>query len=149
MASLVLDFLGACISVKIYVCLSASEAKALEELAWQKADMCRSLTKARQLENAARSLRISRLSFEHPELCVIPGRALPLIETLAALEHEQWTVWATGIMNSEKLTPERVARWRLLVRMPYRKLPDEEKEPDRIWARRVLEILYKKRVRWP
>jgi hypothetical protein len=147
---MVLGFLGACVPVKIFVRLSVSEAKALEELAWHKAAFCRSLPKALQLEKAARSLRGSRLAFEHPELCVVPGRRLPLIETFAALEHEQWTIWAEGILNEEAMiSPERRERWKLLIRIPYRKLPEEHKEADRIWARRVMETLYKNRVDWP
>jgi len=63
-----------------------------------------------------------------------------LIEELAALEHEQWSAWASSLIQNETLSRSRVDRWgRLLV--PYGQLTDEEKEQDRIWARKALAIL--------
>jgi len=63
-----------------------------------------------------------------------------LIEKLAALEHEQWTYWASAIEKSENISPERCARWKTSM-VPYSELPDEVQEFDRIWARKVIEIL--------
>ncbi len=64
------------------------------------------------------------------------------IELLAAIEHEQWIEWAKSIAKSEKLSPERVKRWEKLY-IPYDELTDESKEQDRVYARKVLNVLNK------
>ena len=63
-----------------------------------------------------------------------------LIEQLAALEHEQWTQWAKGILETEDINKERVERWEELF-VPYNELTEEMKEEDRKWARKALKIL--------
>lgn len=63
-----------------------------------------------------------------------------LIELLAELEHEQWVSWSKSLAQSESLSPERVERWSKLW-IPYSKLSEEDKEADRVWARRVIETL--------
>jgi len=61
-----------------------------------------------------------------------------LLEKFAELEHEQWAAWANNLLKEENLSLERKERWsRFLV--PYSELPDEIKESDRIWARKVFE----------
>jgi hypothetical protein len=62
----------------------------------------------------------------------------PLIEHLANLEHKQWMQWAQNIMDTEPgLSEKRRKRWKELM-VPYDQLPDEWKEFDREWARKVL-----------
>jgi hypothetical protein len=65
-----------------------------------------------------------------------------VLETLAALEHEQWMSWAKAIAPSLDIEEADaiMPRWNRLW-VPYDKLPEEEKEKDRTWARRVLQIL--------
>lgn len=58
------------------------------------------------------------------------------IERVAEVEHEQWTAWSKAV--APEVTPERQARWRKLW-VPYRDLPEHEKEKDREWARKALE----------
>ena len=68
----------------------------------------------------------------------------PVLEKLAALEHEQWITWANHILNGEpNLTKERVYRWRQFL-VPYSRLTEEQKEQDRVWARKVLAALEEK-----
>lgn len=74
----------------------------------------------------------------------VPGSCLTnLVEELAAVEHEQWSIWAGRILEEEKLlTDQRRNRWtRSLV--PYSNLSEAVKEQDRRWARKVLPIVAK------
>jgi hypothetical protein len=59
-----------------------------------------------------------------------------VLEELAALEHEQWSHWTRYLLDN--LSPENIARWQRQIETPYRELSEEEKEKDRIWARKVL-----------
>ena len=63
-----------------------------------------------------------------------------IIECLAELEHDQWMQWANTLLRNEILSQARVQRWQLMM-VPYAELPEEMKEHDRIWARKVLEIM--------
>jgi len=65
-----------------------------------------------------------------------------IIESLAELEHEQWMTWADTIMQTEKISDNRFARWASCM-IPYADLSEEMKEFDREWARKVLAILRK------
>jgi len=58
------------------------------------------------------------------------------LEQLAALEHEQWAKWTRHFL--ENATPENLARWKRQTETPYDQLSEEEKDADRVWARRVL-----------
>lgn len=62
------------------------------------------------------------------------------LEILAELEHEQWVKWSQNLATTEKISPERLERWQKLW-IPYAKLTEEEKEQDRVWARKVLSSL--------
>ena len=63
-----------------------------------------------------------------------------LIEELSALEHEQWSHWSEAISKTTKLPDKILERWRHLWRS-YNELLEQEKELDRKWARKVMEIL--------
>jgi len=56
-----------------------------------------------------------------------------LLEPLAELEHKQWQSWAK-IENPEHP----------LINVPYSKLTEEQKELDRIWARKIIDLIFKK-----
>lgn len=62
-----------------------------------------------------------------------------LIEKLADIEHKQWIPWSENISRNEKITEERYLRWRRLW-VSYEELTEEQKEQDRVWARKVLQI---------
>ncbi len=60
-------------------------------------------------------------------------------ERLAELEHQQWAYWTQYMLDN--LTPENIERWRREIDTPYSDLSDIEKESDRRWADKVLEII--------
>jgi hypothetical protein len=62
-----------------------------------------------------------------------------LREQLAELEHIQWAQWYRYMIGN--LTPENQARWNELAATPYALLTEPEKNSDREWADRVLEII--------
>ena len=63
-----------------------------------------------------------------------------LLEKIAEIEHEQWVSWSKAIAKQENLSPERLKRWKKYW-VPYDELPEDVKEHDRKWARRVLEVI--------
>lgn len=65
-----------------------------------------------------------------------------LLEKLADIEHQQWIHWSRGIAyGNEKITQERLDRWNQLWKIPYSALPEDLKQHDRVWARKMLEVL--------
>lgn len=64
-----------------------------------------------------------------------------LRERLAELEHEQWSAWSKSVAETEELSAERTAGWRDRW-VPYASLPEQEKELDREYADRVLDLLH-------
>lgn len=61
-----------------------------------------------------------------------------MLEKLAELEHIQWSHWTKYML--ENLTPENIERWKKQIETPYSDLSEKEKESDREWARKVIEI---------
>ena len=61
-----------------------------------------------------------------------------IIERLAAHEHEQWAHWTRYMLDN--LTEENIVRWRQQIEMDYQDLSESEKESDRQWARKAIEI---------
>ncbi len=61
-----------------------------------------------------------------------------IIERLAAHEHEQWAHWTRYMLDN--LTEENIARWRQQIEMDYQDLSESEKESDRQWARKAIEV---------
>ncbi|MCH9684356.1 MAG: hypothetical protein K0V04_23175 [Deltaproteobacteria bacterium] len=59
----------------------------------------------------------------------------PLIERLAEIEHLQWMQWSKSV--ADEVSPERRERWARYW-VPYAELPEDIKELDRAWARKVL-----------
>ncbi len=64
---------------------------------------------------------------------------LKLREKIAELEHIQWAHWAKYMLNN--LNSTNIARWFKQARTPYSKLSKKEKDLDRIWADKVIELL--------
>jgi hypothetical protein len=70
---------------------------------------------------------------------VLPKReSNDLIESLAALEHEQWVAWSKAVAH--EVSEDRRKRWETYW-VPYNDLDEETKEKDREWARKVAEII--------
>ena len=70
-----------------------------------------------------------------------------LIEKLSALEHDQWVQYSKSVYNQirqsasredlmRKATDKWLSKWK-----PYHLLSESEKDKDRIWANKVLEII--------
>ena len=66
-----------------------------------------------------------------------------LVELLSELEHEQWMEWSKNIAKNEKISVQRLERWKTLWK-PYLLLSEETKKQDRIYARKVIEIIKKR-----
>lgn len=64
-----------------------------------------------------------------------------LLEKLADLEHRQWQSWTAYFLSN--LTKENEVRWSEQALKNYAQLSEEDKEKDRVYARKVLEILNK------
>lgn len=58
------------------------------------------------------------------------------VERVAEVEHAQWMAWSQQV--APEVSPERRARWRKYW-VPYKDLPEEIKELDRVWARKAIE----------
>ena len=65
-----------------------------------------------------------------------------LLEKLAALEHEQWAHWIKyeHYRNLYSWRMKQLKKWLTKAKIPYSKLTEEERESDREWARKALEI---------
>lgn len=70
-------------------------------------------------------------------------RKTELLEDLAALEHEQWRSWAMTILDTENISEARRVRWRESCFKPYSQLTEEQKDPDRVYAEKVLFVVKK------
>jgi len=63
-----------------------------------------------------------------------------LLEKLAELEHIQWMNWTKNVLENEKISKTTIQRWKGYL-IPYNELPEEIKELDRNYARKVLNII--------
>jgi hypothetical protein len=78
-----------------------------------------------------------------------------LIEKLANIEHERWSGWQKYLHslchkeeNGELTIPKYcVERWERQINTPYSELSEEEKESDRIEARKTLPIILAEKKR--
>ena len=75
-----------------------------------------------------------------------------LLEKLAALAHdEQWSGWMEYLFSKCTKNPlglgtllipeDSVERWKRQMNTPYSELPEEERESDRVEARKVIELI--------
>jgi len=62
------------------------------------------------------------------------------IEMLADLEHQQWKHWTEYMLNN--LSDENIERWKIQCQTDYKDLSEKEKESDRVWARKVIKLLF-------
>jgi ADP-ribose pyrophosphatase len=63
----------------------------------------------------------------------------PLLERIAALEHEQWADWTQHFLSNQ--TPENLERWKRQMAATYEELSESEKEADRTWAKKILALI--------
>ncbi len=61
-----------------------------------------------------------------------------LLEELSAIEHDQWIEWSKSVAS--EVSEERKERWKKYW-VPYEELPDDVKEQDRVYARKILGVL--------
>ena len=61
-------------------------------------------------------------------------------EQLAALEHEQWALWTQHLLDNYH-SAAHVIGWRRQIATSYADLSEKEKDADREWADRVMELL--------
>jgi len=66
-----------------------------------------------------------------------------LIEALAEIEHEQWMYWSQAV--APKVLTGIVDNWRNSW-VDYAELTEELKEADRVWARKVVMLLRKRKL---
>lgn len=81
---------------------------------------------------------VSRIRKPAPE-DISSNQITEKIEELADLEHQQWAHWTKYLLSN--FNKENVERWSALIKIPYNMLSEKEKESDREWARKVLEII--------
>ena len=62
-----------------------------------------------------------------------------ILEEIASLKHDQWMDFAKDLIESEDLSEERVTRWKSLM-VPYSELSEENKEKDRVHAKKVMSL---------
>lgn len=67
-----------------------------------------------------------------------PEQEAALIEKLADLEHKQWGHWTRHFLEFYNRSNRR--RWEHQSHTAYKNLSEEEKEADRVWARKILQI---------
>jgi hypothetical protein len=62
-----------------------------------------------------------------------------VLEQLAEMEHNQWISWASSVIKEHgRDLPISVREKWLKNMLPYEFLSEEEKEKDRIWARKII-----------
>ena len=66
-----------------------------------------------------------------------------LVEALAKIEHSQWMHWSQAV-RAEVNTATRDKWQRSWV--SYEELPEELKDADRVWARKVVTLLHQRQV---
>ncbi len=69
--------------------------------------------------------------------------ATDLTEALAAIEHEQWMYWSRAVAGD--VPAETRIKWQGSW-VDYAKLTEDLKEADRIWARKVVALLRRRKL---
>lgn len=71
----------------------------------------------------------------------VENKDTDLREKLSALEHDQWAHWTQYMLDN--LTDENIARWKKQCKTEYKNLSEKEKDSDREWADKVIDLLGK------
>lgn len=72
---------------------------------------------------------------------IILSENMEIIEELADLEHEQWGHWTEYMLDN--LTDINIKKWKKQIKTSYSELSEKEKDSDREWAEKVLNIINK------
>lgn len=76
-----------------------------------------------------------------PDAISIHGTAqCRILEEMSACEHEQWMAWSKSL--AEEVSKDRLERWKKLW-ISYQLLPEDQKDLDRVWARKAWAGAYK------
>ena len=70
------------------------------------------------------------------------SKKIELLEKLAKLEHQQWMLWATHVLETENISIETRNRWESDF-IPYGDLPESIKKLDRPFANKSLDVFEK------
>lgn len=62
-----------------------------------------------------------------------------LLEKLAELEHKQWAYWTKYFLSN--LSEENILKWKKQIETKYEDLSEKEKDSDRKWAKKVMEMV--------
>lgn len=62
-----------------------------------------------------------------------------LLEKLADVEHKQWAHWTKYMLDN--MTEENVERWKKQIETEYKDLTEKEKDSDREWAQKAIDIM--------
>ncbi len=73
----------------------------------------------------------------------LPSATDNLVEALAKIEHQQWMHWSHAV--ALQVSPTVRGKWKASW-MDYNKLTDDVKEADRVWARKVMTLLRRRRL---
>jgi hypothetical protein len=73
----------------------------------------------------------------------LPGATENLVEALAKIEHQQWMHWSQSVASH--LSPTIRKKWEKSW-TDYNKLTDDLKDADRVWARKVMTLLRRRRL---
>jgi hypothetical protein len=73
----------------------------------------------------------------------LPTPTNPLVEALAKIEHRQWMHWSQAV--AAHVSPMTRKKWKCSW-VEYNKLTDDLKEADRVWARKVMTLLRRRKL---
>ncbi len=62
------------------------------------------------------------------------------LDRIASVIHKEWIEWSRETAHRERISEATLRRWKSRW-IPFEHLPDKEKERDRIWARRILQLV--------
>ena len=60
-----------------------------------------------------------------------------VLNAIASVFHDAWRTWSKTVASKENLSAERLSMWKKSW-IPYNELPEDAKEKDRRWARKVI-----------
>jgi len=64
---------------------------------------------------------------------------IEIIENLSELNHKQWIQWTDYMLNN--ITPKNITKWKLMLKIPYSRLDERDKESDKEWAKKSIKII--------
>lgn len=82
--------------------------------------------------------QVGREYFRENEVLKISNKEL--LEELSKIEHDQWIEWSKSV--SSEVSDERRKRWKKYW-VEYEDLSEEVKEQDRVYARKILDVINK------